>query len=265
MFFFRWMRNTTEKKNEPVKSEAPSKLVKKEDKENKQKSAKEAKTAVMETEAAVETVKVKQIIAGEKPVRSPDIKVNEKAAPIKVVIPAKALEEDEIKKEKLAPAKVAPKTPVPEEELDSLLVPVKRDPAEEPEVSISTEILMPKPEKIISTPATTSIALPAALPAPAAAIPAPVSASVSAALPPAPTENKKEEKSPEPPKDKTKGASEGEDKGNLFSNLFGKAIEEEETPLDRLIKSLPDITIEEVLTEAEEVKGLMSEYFQNRD
>jgi hypothetical protein len=64
-------------------------------------------------------------------------------------------------------------------------------------------------------------------------------------------------------KDKKKGGEE-ENKGNLFSQLFSKVEEAEETPLDRLIKTLPEITMEEVVNEAEEVKGLMSEWFQNQ-
>jgi hypothetical protein len=55
-----------------------------------------------------------------------------------------------------------------------------------------------------------------------------------------------------------------ENKENLFSQLFGKVEEIEETPLDRLIKVLPEISMDEVLNEAEEVKGLMSEWFQNQ-
>jgi hypothetical protein len=64
--------------------------------------------------------------------------------------------------------------------------------------------------------------------------------------------------------DETKKGAQGEDKGNIFSNLFGKADIEEESPLDRLIKSLPDISIDEVMNEAEEVKFLMSEWYQNQ-
>jgi ribonuclease E len=48
-------------------------------------------------------------------------------------------------------------------------------------------------------------------------------------------------------------------KDNLFSSLFNKTAEVEETPIDRLIKSLPDITIDEVMNEAEEVTGLITE------
>jgi hypothetical protein len=75
-------------------------------------------------------------------------------------------------------------------------------------------------------------------------------------------ENKKPEGEKKP--DEAKKGGEGEDKGNLFSNLFGKADVEEETALDRLIKSLPDIAIEEVVNEADEVKSLMSEWYQNQ-
>ncbi|HSW58076.1 MAG TPA: hypothetical protein VLH15_06715 [Dehalococcoidales bacterium] len=61
-----------------------------------------------------------------------------------------------------------------------------------------------------------------------------------------------------------KKENKAEDKGNTFSNLFGKTEVDEETPLDRLIKSLPDVSIEEVASEAEEVKSLMVEWMQSQ-
>ena len=51
----------------------------------------------------------------------------------------------------------------------------------------------------------------------------------------------------------------------MFSNLFGKVEKEEETSLDRLINSLPDINIDEVVNDAKEVNGLMNEYYQDQN
>jgi hypothetical protein len=78
---------------------------------------------------------------------------------------------------------------------------------------------------------------------------------------PAATEAKSPAAEVKQPEKKKEGE---ETKDNLFSQLFGKVEQEEETPLDRLIKALPEISIEEVMNEAEEVKGLMSEWFQNQ-
>jgi hypothetical protein len=56
----------------------------------------------------------------------------------------------------------------------------------------------------------------------------------------------------------------GEEKENLFSNLFTSVEVEEDNPLKRLINSLPEISIDEVMNEADEVKGLMSEWYVNQ-
>lgn len=53
--------------------------------------------------------------------------------------------------------------------------------------------------------------------------------------------------------------SEGKD-GGLLANLFEQPEDEEETPVQILIKSLPDVTVQEVLNAAEEVKALMHEW-----
>ena len=53
---------------------------------------------------------------------------------------------------------------------------------------------------------------------------------------------------------------ENEEKDGLFDNLFGQEDEEEESSIQGLIASLPDITVEEVLGAAEEVKVLMREW-----
>jgi hypothetical protein len=66
-------------------------------------------------------------------------------------------------------------------------------------------------------------------------------------------------------KDKDKDKEKEEEGGkSLFANLFNKTEEKEETPLDKLIKSMPDITIDEVMSEAEEVRGLIAEWSENR-
>jgi hypothetical protein len=55
-----------------------------------------------------------------------------------------------------------------------------------------------------------------------------------------------------------------EGKDNMFSSLFGNAVEEEENILDRLFKSLPEISMEEILREAEEVKSLIKEFSKSQ-
>ena len=50
-------------------------------------------------------------------------------------------------------------------------------------------------------------------------------------------------------------------KDNIFSNLFSKNEIEEETPLDRLIKTLPNVALEDVRKQSEEVNELMNEWF----
>jgi hypothetical protein len=69
----------------------------------------------------------------------------------------------------------------------------------------------------------------------------------------------KPKENPQPPAEEAGGEK------NLFASLFGKSEVFEETPIDRLIKSLPDITIAEVMNRAEEVKGLMNDWFQNQE
>ncbi len=56
-------------------------------------------------------------------------------------------------------------------------------------------------------------------------------------------------------------STKGEAKDSLFSDLFGQVEQEEDTPLDRLIKSLPDISMEEILNQAEETQRLMNEWY----
>lgn len=53
---------------------------------------------------------------------------------------------------------------------------------------------------------------------------------------------------------------ENEGKDESLDNLFGHEEEEEESPIQGLIASLPDITVQEVLSAAEEVKALIYEW-----
>jgi hypothetical protein len=64
--------------------------------------------------------------------------------------------------------------------------------------------------------------------------------------------------------DPKKAIQAGEGKDNMFSSLFGNAVEEEENILDRLFKSLPEISMEEILREAEEVKSLIKEFSKSQ-
>jgi len=65
-------------------------------------------------------------------------------------------------------------------------------------------------------------------------------------------------------KEEKKTDTPGENKGGMFDSLFGKVEEKEETAMDRMIKSMPNIAIEEILSEAEEVKVLIAEYLQEQ-
>jgi hypothetical protein len=78
----------------------------------------------------------------------------------------------------------------------------------------------------------------------------------------APTTATPENKAGNPAGGETK-PGQGAGEQSLLANIFSNVVEEEETPLDRLIASLPDVTIKEVLKEAEEVRGLINEWSQN--
>jgi len=117
---------------------------------------------------------------------------------------------------------------------------------------------------------TATAAAASALASAASALASATAAAAPAATPSAMTASKAPSLAPEAEKksggdgkEKKKG-NEEEGKENLFSQLFNKVEEAEETPLDRLIKTLPEISMEEVMNEAEEVKGLMSEWFHNQ-
>ncbi len=53
---------------------------------------------------------------------------------------------------------------------------------------------------------------------------------------------------------------ESDGKKGFSDSLFEQSEDEEETPVQILIKSLPDVTVQEVLNAAEEVKALMHEW-----
>jgi hypothetical protein len=172
-----------------------------------------------------------------------------KEAPVKVVVPASALKEEEPKETVAAAASAPAKPAVPDDVADSFLKPgheIAGKPAAAP-APAAPKVAAPQPAAV-STPA--AAPQPAAVPTPAA-VPQPAAA-----------EAKKSESKPDAPKAEEKKAAEGE---NLFSSLFSKAVVEEENALDRLIKALPDITMEEVLTEADEVKNLMREFSHYQD
>jgi hypothetical protein len=176
--------------------------------------------------------------------------------PMKVVIPASSLLEDQ----ELSSVKVPEtnKSAIAEEDLDKLLVKVNQG---EPVVEIpdiSLDILAPPTDEHEKT-------------LQSANKPEVKFDSKPEVKNESNTENKSESK-PET-KDEVKPAesapdkatkAEGDGKENLFSNLFGKVEVEEDNPTQRLIHSLPDISIEEVLNEAEEVKGLMHEWYVNQ-
>jgi hypothetical protein len=197
MFLFRRKKENNE--DQPA-GETKAELLRP-DKNKKEKSQK-VRGKIIEAESVVETI--------ENP--PPD-------SPVKVVVPASALKEEEAKEPVAAAASVTPTASVPDEVADSLLTPGHES-----------------AKKLAEAP-------PASAP------------------PPVPAEAKKPDPPPISPKpDSRKAVQEGDGKENLFSSLFGKAIEEEENSLDRLIKNLPDISMEEVLSEAEEVKNIMREF-----
>lgn len=181
-------------------------------------------------------------------------RVQEADSPMKVVIPASSLVEDQevisLKNAELI------ESDVPEEDVDKLLVEVNKDkPAvEAPDISLD---ILASPKGAAEKPK-----------------PAMSQTEVKGSNPDAKTESRPEIKAEQksavqsetkpaaPAGDKDK-KDEG-DKGNLFSNLFGKVEVEEDDPLKKLIKTLPDMTIDEVMIEAEEVKGLISEWYVNQ-
>jgi len=74
------------------------------------------------------------------------------------------------------------------------------------------------------------------------------------------TEEEPSGKTPEKDGEAAAVEPENEGKDESLDNLFGHEEEEEEMPIQGLIASLPDITVQEVLSAAEEVKALMYEW-----
>ncbi len=192
MFLFRKKKDNSETPAaEPTKAELirPDK--------NKKSQPVKGKGKIVEAESVVETVETAQA-----------------DRPVKVVVPASALKEEETANPVAAVESSPPAAAVPDEVADSLL-----------------------------TPGHPGAAQPAAAPAAT-----PASTPITAPKP-----------------DPKKAVQEGEGKDNLFSSLFGQAVEEEEDILAKLVKSLPEISMEEILSDAEEVKSLMKEFSQSQD
>jgi hypothetical protein len=167
-------------------------------------------------------------------------------APMKVVIPASSLLEDQ----DVISVKASESTglTITEEDVDKLLVEVNKDKpaAEIPDISL--DILVPPKEAVEKPKQATGQSIEVKLePKPEVKSESKLAA-------------KSEAKPSEPAADKDK-KTEGADGGNLFSNLFGKVEVEEDNPLQRLMNSLPTISMDEVMIEAEEVKGIMSEWY----
>ncbi len=208
-----------------------------------------------------------------------------KGVPVRVVTPNSEAKKDLKRSLPVSPAGLVDKSQNPDEIADSLLVKVEPNPEIENAVddAVIAAVLKPVTEserppanvpvsvsaapRAATTPAFPGSAAPAvegkavALPEPA-----PVQAAGAVQLP-KPAE-KSAEKPPEGVKkeapDGAKKEAPSEDKGSMLSNLFGKADVEEETYLDRLIKSLPDVSLEEVVNEADEVNNIMNDWLQSQ-
>jgi hypothetical protein len=176
--------------------------------------------------------------------------------PMKIVIPASSLLEEQDLSSINVPA--ANNSTVPEEDLDKLLIKVNQDEpvVEVPEISLDVHDPIKEGNgKTIQPPNKSEEKL----------------ESKPEALPKLNLDSKSESKTemntetkpPEskPDKDKT---PKGDGKENLFSNIFQKVDAVEDNPTQRLINSLPDISIEEVINEAQEVNGLMQEWYVNQ-
>jgi hypothetical protein len=200
MFLFKRKKENNE--NQPAEATRAELL-----RPDKNKKPQKARGKTVDAECVVETIENPQ----------PDF-------PVKVVVPASALKEEEVKEPVAAAASKAPKVVIPEEVPDSLLTPGHPS---------------------------------AKTPAEAPPAPAPPAAPVEARKPDPPSVS--------PKADSRKAVQEGEGKENMFSALFGKPIEEEENSLDRLIKNLPEISMEEVLSEAEEVKNIMRDFSRSQN
>jgi hypothetical protein len=270
------------------KSISPAKPVKPAGKDKKEKAVKKAEGATTAKDPFFQAEDALQII--------------ENDTPVKVVIPASSLIEDDASESESTGTPEPVGEPVAEEVVDGLFEKVNEG-KEEEEEDVSLEAILPPIDKKTAAKLAGQVPAEAAEKAPAVVPPQSPAAGKSngaeqgpgqslAAAKPAvaaevKTENAKTEKLPPAAEGKTDGSAAvklpgaaeaktpapaaeaakkggAEESGNLFSQLFGKTEEVEETPVDRLIKTLPEISIEEVLNEAEEVKGLMSEWYQNQ-
>jgi hypothetical protein len=228
-------------------------------------------------------VKAEEVKAEVKKTAAPPVKVVDKSAKqTKAVAQAKTAP---VQVKDPATSKVAIEVVKNADELaDSLLVKVEPNPEVENAVDDAVVAAVLKPvvmadaspgaasaTPVLSVKTETSQAekpaVPEAnLPTPAVVPEKPVEIKPVAAISPVPAETPKPPAAPEiKPAENAQKAAPAEEKGDLFSNLFGKSEVEEETHLDRLIKSLPDVGIEEVINEADEVKNLMNEWFQSQN
>jgi hypothetical protein len=209
----------------------------------------------------------------------------------KVVIPASALESDDTNEE-LIPTEEDVIEPVPEEVLDGLLVPMNTAVVQETEdfPTIDLAEVMGKPEvdanpqsvieskefkdkpmmkgtgKSSNKDNEKESQMEQLKAEPVNKANCPAVAGVEPAKPESPEVSPKTESAKKEGRENAKADNQDDinNKDNLFSSLFGQTVEKEETPIDRLIKSLPDITIEEVMNEAEEVQCLINEIYQNQ-
>jgi len=77
---------------------------------------------------------------------------------------------------------------------------------------------------------------------------------------PVETDSKPEEKSQSKEKSEDSPKDEGKD---LIADLFKQVIEDQVSPLDLLIKSLPESSVDELLAETKEVEFMLREYLEN--
>jgi hypothetical protein len=121
-------------------------------------------------------------------------------------------------------------------------------PAEEPEIETPVKVIIPA--SALKEELTDEVILEREMKIPLDAVPEEVADSLLVMANP-------EESILEPAAAKT------EVKESLFSDLFGQ-IQEEENPIVRLIKSLPDVSMEELVVQAEETRRWINEWSENR-
>jgi hypothetical protein len=246
MFLFRKKKETTETKIESTKTE-------------------NVKAEVKKT-AAAPPVKVVDKSAK---ARNEKESVETKDVPGRIVVPASALNEEAESRE-AAELPAAPVSQIPDEVADSLLVKVEKEgeKAEETEPVLNQSIQTESTGQHAEAAAPVNETKAEAAGQEAIPGPAPEESQPSAEEKPADAMSaEKPESTAEtaPKAEEAPKEGEGDKKGNLFSELFGNSAIVEETPLEKLIKELPDISMEEVTSEAEEVKNLMNEFIQNQN